>query len=429
MMKNTFPALLKKELFTLLISPVSYAAVLLFFLGNTIHFFIIEQFFVLGRGSSDLRFFFNSMPYISILVIPALTMNCWSSENDFIESSPFTSTQLVLAKFFVSSFFILCAILLCTAVPVVVSFFADIDSAQCVSGFFVMILCALSYTALGIFTSVLFRSQIASFLASALILFCVNSIHLIPLYVSLPSFLSAAVRFISYAWHFDAALKGIINTQDVFFYLICTVLLLTISVFIRERRKGRVYRKLLVLLSALAFILLFITSSLYYKRFDFTKSKLFSLSKVTSEILSGAEEQIKITYYLSKGLEELYPQVRDIKDFLQNISMNEKLISLVIADPEKNENTSILSSLGIESQQIQTVKGNETSLLTVYSSIVIEYLNSIEVIPFVLSANSLEFDLVTRISTLLRGGKKTLFIAEGTELSIEQDYSYVLPWI
>ena len=71
-------------------------------------------------------------------------------------------------------------------------------------------------------------------------------------------------------------------------------------------------------------------------------------------------------------------------------------LKLLIPEDENIEQT--LSALGVQSQQIQTVKGNETSFITVYSSIVIEYLNNFELIPFTLSAESLEFDLVSRIT-------------------------------
>ena len=75
------------------------------------------------------------------------------------------------------------------------------------------------------------------------------------------------------------------------------------------------------------------------------------------------------------------------------------------------------------------MKGNVTSFITVYSSIIIEYLNNYEIIPFTLSAESLEFDLVSRITILLQGYRKTVYLIEGTELSLEKDYAYVIPWL
>ena len=428
-MKVKFGPLLKKELFSLLISPASYAALLLFFIGSAVNFFVVEQFFTIESGSSDLRFFFSIMPYLCILVIPSLTMNLWAAEHDFIDSIPYSSFHISLAKFLSSSLFFIGALLLSLIIPFCASFFADIDTAQLVSGFLVMVLCGLCYTALALCISLIFEHQIASFLVTSVILFIVNTIHLIPLYVPVSKYISSIIRFISFAWHFDAAGKGILDSRDVFFYLILITVFVTVTVFIKEKRKGKNYAPLTIFLSICACILFFITSSLYYIRMDTTKTKLFSVSKISGQLLNDAEEKIQLRYYVSDELSRLYPQVRDVKDFLRAFALKSSNVSLEIIDPDDENIEQTLSSLGVQSQQIQTVKGNETSFITVYSSIVIEYLNNFELIPFTLSAESLEFDLVSRITILLQGYRKTVYLIEGTELSLEKDYSYVIPWL
>ncbi len=428
-MNVKFVPLVKKELFSQLISPASYAALLLFFIGSAVNFFIVEQFFTIGSGSSDLRFFFSIMPYLCILVIPSLTMNLWASEHDFVDSIPYTSLHICLAKFISSSLFFIAALVLSLIIPLCASFFADIDTAQLISGFLVMVLCGLCYAALALCVSLIFEHQIASFLVTAVILFIINTIHLIPLYIPVSPYISSVIRFISFAWHFDAAGKGILDSRDIFFYLILITIFITLTVFIKEKRKGKIVPSLTVFLSISSCILLFITSSLYYVRVDTTKAKLFSVSKLSEEVLADTEEKIQLRYYVSDELAQLYPQVRDVKDFLRAFTLKSSRVSLEIIDPLKENTESTLSSLGVQSQQVQTVKGNATSFITVYSSIIIEYLNNYEIIPFTLSAESLEFDLVSRITILLQGYRKTVYLIEGTELSLEKDYAYVIPWL
>lgn len=428
-MNRSFASLIKKEIFSLLISPSSIVSMLLFFLGTAVNFFIIEQFFTMDKGSSDLRFFFSIMPYVSILVIPSLTMNLWSGENDFIESIPFSSLNIILAKFISSSLFFSVSLLSTLIIPLGAHLFADIDNAQLLSGCIVMLICGLSYISLALCISLITKHQASSFLLTSLTLFILNTIHLIPLYIVIPDFISSIIRFISFAWHFDAAGKGILDTRDIFFYLECICIFLLLSVYIREKRKGLVYSAFLVFLYVSAFVLFFIVSSLYYLRIDTTKTKLFSVSPVSEQIISDAQENIQIRYYVSKELDHLYPQVRDIKDFLRAFTLSSKKVSLEIIDPFKENTIDTLSSLGVTSQQIQTVQANTTSFINVYSSIVIEYLNTHEVIPFLLSAASLEFDLVSRIMNQVYNAKKEVYILEGTELSLENDYSYVIPWL
>ena len=66
--------LYKSALFSYLIDPLFYASSLLTILFCAFRFFFGSKFFVAGIGSTDLRPFFNSVPYISILVIPLLTL-------------------------------------------------------------------------------------------------------------------------------------------------------------------------------------------------------------------------------------------------------------------------------------------------------------------------------------------------------------------
>lgn len=428
-MKNRFFPLLKKELFSLLLSPALYIALLVFVVGAAVNYFIVEQFFIIQTGSSDLRFFFSIMPYMSILVIPSLTMNLWATEGDFIDSTPFNSFELILTKWIATSVFFLIALILCIPIPLFVSFFADIDHSQLFAGFFVMFLCGICYVALSQCISLLFKNPIASFISSALLLFFVNSIHLIPLYISLPLPLSSIIQHISFSWHFDAAGKGILDSSDILFYLIFTFFFIILATFIRESRKGKKYSPFMLSQILIGVALLLINTSLFTIRIDLTESKLFSVSKVSEEIIDSINQPLQIRYYVSPELTQLYPQVRDVKEYLRAYSSKTKHIGLEIIDPEKEGSTELLDSLGLKSQQIQTSKGSTTSFVTVYSSIVLEYLNKFEVIPFLLSASSLEFDLTNRINQLLTTVKPSVYLYFGKNLSLESDYSYVVPWL
>ena len=60
-----------------------------------------------------------------------------------------------------------------------------------------------------------------------------------------------------------------------------------------------------------------------------------------------------------------------------------------------------LKDYGIYGKQFQTVGKNKTEYATVYSTIVIEYNENWDIIPFILSANSLEYDLDVRFLNLI----------------------------
>ena len=68
----------------------------------------------------------------------------------------------------------------------------------------------------------------------ALVLAAVNSLHLVALYINPNSFIVSVAKFFSFAWHFDAAGKGLLDTRDIFFFIIAFLLFafLAVSVFL-----------------------------------------------------------------------------------------------------------------------------------------------------------------------------------------------------
>lgn len=184
--------------------------------------------------------------------------------------------------------------------------------------------------------------------------------------------------------------------------------------------------QLILTLSLLA--LIFANAHVWYTRIDFSRDKTFTLSDYTALLTNSLTEKLVITYYASDKLKTLYPEVVDVREFLYAYGrLNKAQIRVTQSDPQKNE--SRLNALGIEAQQIQTVNNNETSFVTVYSAVTIEYCGKTEVIPFVLSTKSLEFDLNTKIRLLLGDEKRTALILLGNELSLSNDYSYLVPWL
>ncbi|MDR3200841.1 MAG: GldG family protein, partial [Spirochaetales bacterium] len=83
-----------------------------------------------------------------------------------------------------------------------------------------------------------------------------------------------------------------------------------------------------------------------------------------------------------------------------------------------------LEELGIVPQQVQVVEQNEQSVATVYTGIVLSYLDSREVLPVVFNPSNLEYDLTRRIQKLVSGKKPSagfLFGKEGVSLSSDMN--------
>ncbi len=432
----TFFQLFKRECYSLCISPATYLASLFFLLSNAVYFFYINHFFVLNVGSSDLRFFFSFFPISLILVVPTLTMGLWP-KHDIESILPITSLQYIVAKW-LSTFTIVTYMVLSSLVIVfVVSFFGYVDIHLVLSSTIGVFFLSISLCAFGQLCTVLLKNQASSFFVTAigLALFTFNG------QIAQGSFfqngvVSGFISFLSFSRNFDAFSKGIIDTRNVLFYLIVTLVCFLLSAFVLEKRKfGLIQtanRKRLQIITSLTCLFLLLglwNSQVYYYRFDITSNKRFSLSEYTKEVIDSLDNTASITYFITPELTSAFPQSRDITDFLYEYSNYADSIHVRIVNPSTIEYENSLASLGITKLDIPTIKDNESLIIQGYSAVVVEYQNKTEVIPFLLDTSTLEYDIAGRIQSLSNSLNRSAFVLVGNDLSLSADYPLVVPFL
>lgn len=189
-------------------------------------------------------------------------------------------------------------------------------------------------------------------------------------------------------------------------------------------------RRFALLLWILLGVLVLLLSSLWWFRWDLTADKRFSLGPMSLQLLGFLEEPLHITYYVSPELEDLYPHARDVKDFLRLYTAAHPQVSLEVRDPVKEGLEGSLLQQGVFGHQIQSMRGNSTQLVTVYSSVVLEYLDRITVVPFAQTAESLEYEMAVRLLQLVESaGAWPVLLMAGNSLSVQDDYGDVAPWL
>ena len=428
--QSTFRNFLLHNITNTLKSPSFIILTILFEVFIAINFFIRQQFFT-GSGTTDLILFFSAVPYICIIAIPALCYKqSFSIYDNFI---PLTSFEREAAVF-LSRLILFCLqlVLLLPAI-LLVNLFGSTDCGQ----IFTSLVCLVFYGAAVIslcgFIQTAVSNKVSSLIISALVLGIFNSAHLFAVYVNLPAGLTSLARSLSFAWHFDAAGKGILDTRDILWLAGSTALFLFLSNTTIQIKKGRHFTnefRLRHILLPLISLLVMLNAGRWYTRIDFSKNKTYSISKYTKSLIGRIESPVKITYYRSAAIAKLYPQIRDVADFLTEYASQSRKISLIIKDPDKDSAArTMLENYGIASQQLRTVSGTSTEFLTVYSAIVIEQDGNAETIPFTMAANTLEYDLDGRLRHLISGSARTVNIVVGNGLSLAEDYSYVVPWL
>lgn len=422
-MKKFLP-LYKSALFSYLIDPLFYVSSLLTILFCAFRFFFGSKFFVAGLGSTDLRPFFNSVPLISILTIPLLTFRLRSLFlDDSIPVKPFQRFfALATASFTAYSL----PLLLLISIPLSVSRFGSVEPGQCLAGFLGLFLYGFSASALSAFFFAIFYSSPAlPLIFSAVVLALVNFLHLLPLYVKTGSFLAFFCKAFSFAWHFDSFSKGILDSRNFFYYIAASFTLLLLSAHFEYKRLGKKSSRLTILLFTLILLFLSASSKNLYFRFDLTREKQFTVSRTSKNLLSALESDLRITYFRSAELKNLYPQTEDVLEFLQDYASSQKNITLTLekADEEK------LKALGIQGQQIRHDNGTKTEFVTVYSAVLLQYLEKSSIIPFVLSTQTLEYDLSQRVQQFITQKERKVYLLCGNGRTIEESYMYVPAWL
>jgi ABC-2 type transport system permease protein len=224
--------LVGKEFYAAVISPASYGTAVFFLLCVSLWFFYLQRFFALDAAT--LRPFFAAFPPVFVLVVPLITMKSWAEERklgtiELLLTLPFSEWELVLGKFF-SAFAVLSLILVFT-IPVPLSLLplAFFDAGVIIGEYAGVLLLGASATALGLLLSSLSKSQAASFLGSAVVLLAAILANQLTLSFDLPLPLAAAVNFISLSFHFEGFSRGVIDSRDIAFFLLSTVLFLFLN--------------------------------------------------------------------------------------------------------------------------------------------------------------------------------------------------------
>jgi ABC-2 type transport system permease protein len=235
----------KKEFKSYFGSPVAYVVwfvVLLtlgFFLWNEIDYAVQTQYYVPSISTTFQLFVFPLM----FLAGPAVTMRTMAEENrmgtlELMLTAPVKDWELIVGKWLGSFLLFLCLTAVTLIYPLILNSMIQpgIDQGIVITGYLGLLLLIASICAIGVFVSSLFNNQIAALFTSIglMIFFWVIAT---PAQTMIGTG-ADILNYLSIPGHFyDTFLVGVINLEDVIFYLSLTALGLffgTISLDIRR---------------------------------------------------------------------------------------------------------------------------------------------------------------------------------------------------
>jgi ABC-2 type transport system permease protein len=249
-MRNTL-TIAGKELQGYFVQPVAYVVLTVFLLlGGWFFFSMLRQFVemlqlvqMMGQPGQLEQMNLNTrvidpllhdLSIVLVIVMPALTMRVFAEEKrtgtyELLLTAPVRTGEIVAGKFIAAAAFTLVMIALAWIYPLILMIFGNPEVGVMFAGYLALTLLAISFVAVGLFTSALTQNQIIAAISSFGIL--------ILLYViSWPAeagggMVWSILKYLSLPDHFSTMVRGVIDTSDLVFFL-STILL---ALFLTQR--------------------------------------------------------------------------------------------------------------------------------------------------------------------------------------------------
>jgi ABC-2 type transport system permease protein len=211
----------RKEFRSALNTAPAYVFVVFFLLLSAFWFFFVQGFF--ARGQASLRPYFEIMPAILAILMPALTMRSWAEEKrsgtyELLLTLPFSPGQIVAGKYLAAMAIVGSTLVLSLAVPISVSRFGSFDPGVLFTEYLGVLAMASACAAIGQFVSSRTRNQVSAFLLSAAILLILSLVGRLPSLMHLPGFLAGAATWISINSHFESFIRGVLDSRDIGYF-------------------------------------------------------------------------------------------------------------------------------------------------------------------------------------------------------------------
>lgn len=191
----------------------------------------------------------------------------------------------------------------------------------------------------------------------------------------------------------------------------------------KTKLKASIYSNTILIIGVLVAINLL--AGFFFYRFDLTKNENYSISSSTKNILKSLDDLLSIKVYFSKDLPPNLVSLRqEVADLLAEYkAYGGGKLKIEFIDPGKDSATEKeVLALGIPKLQFNVVQKEKLQLINGYSGLALFYADKKEIIPEIISAQNLEYDLTVLIKKLTSAKQEKVAFAIGNdELKIDQD--------
>ena len=427
-------SILRRDLGAYFTSPIGYIFMMVF-VTISVGLYITAFF---TYPVADMRPYFDNLPLLLCVFIPAVTMRIWAEERkentwEMLLTFPMRAWELVLGKFFAALIFFALTLFATVTVPAMLFSLGSPDVGVILSGYLGTFLLGAFFLALGIFFSGFFKDQIVAFVVTLLtcFIFFLLGTTFIASYIDdrIPGFGTLLSNLLGLFKHYTSFTRGVIDLADILYFLAWTVLFLALNILYIDGRSRpgskTLFSAAVTICLAIGLLFNYIMVGQSFLRLDVTEDKIYTISDGAKAILQEIDTPVQVKVYITPR-DKMPTQMKDLEqniiDKLEElrVASSGKIeytpvymeVANVIAaaqemddDEEKTEEEAIEKRMldkGVEPFNVQAMSQDEITNRLIYSSIGVGFRDKPEeILPRIMPQNLLELEYML-VSTIYK---------------------------
>lgn len=243
---RAFLSIVMRELQAYFFTPLALVFIIIFLLLSNSFVFYLGDLYEIGQAS--MQSYFRLLPWVCLLLIPALSMRSWSEEYrsgtmEFLDALPIPGWQLVLAKFISLWCVALSALAMSFPLWMTLSWLGQPDHGTIILGYLGAAMMMAAMLAVGLCISSLSENQLIVYIVTSLILLLFllagYPLALNPVREVFSQSFVDLVSSLSFLTHLQSISRGVLDLRDVLFYALTIVFWLAANAVLLKSRKDR----------------------------------------------------------------------------------------------------------------------------------------------------------------------------------------------
>ncbi|MBP7917427.1 MAG: ABC transporter permease subunit, partial [Arenimonas sp.] len=197
---------------------------------------------------ASMQSYFRLLPWVCLLLIPALSMRAWSEEfrsgtMELLDALPIPSWQLVMAKFIALWGVALSALIMSFPLWMTLAWLGHPDHGSIILGYFGSAMLMAAMIAVGLCVSSISENQLIVYIVTSLILLLFllagYPLALNPVREVFSQSFVDLISSLSFLTHLQSITRGVLDLRDILFYALTITFWLAANAVMLVSRKGK----------------------------------------------------------------------------------------------------------------------------------------------------------------------------------------------